>query len=107
MFLLFQTKKPGAIYLGLTLAYLLGQRAVNAVQPKFFHELFPARLRYSGIALSREPLQALLSGPMPFIATALAAYHHGSFVPVAWLMMVLGLFTLVTVVFAPRTPFEE
>ena len=73
MFWLFQTRNPATIYVALTLAYILGQRAVNAVQPKFFHELFPARLRYSGIALSREPLQALLAGPMPFIATALAS----------------------------------
>jgi MFS transporter, MHS family, shikimate and dehydroshikimate transport protein len=102
MFWLFQTKHPAAIYLALTLAYGLGQRIVNAVQPKFFHELFPARLRYSGIALSREPLQALLSGPMPFIATSLSAHYHGSYVPVAWLMIALGLFTMVTVIFAPR-----
>jgi MFS transporter, MHS family, shikimate and dehydroshikimate transport protein len=107
MFWLFRTRHPGAIYLALTLAYVFGQRAVNAVQPKFFHGLFPARLRYSGIALSREPLQALLSGPMPFIATALAAYYGGSFVPVAWLMIVLGLFTMITVVFAPRGSFQE
>jgi MHS family shikimate/dehydroshikimate transporter-like MFS transporter len=106
MFWMFQTKNPATIYVALTLAYMLGQRAVNSVQPKFFHELFPARLRFSGIALSREPLQALLSGPMPFVATALAAYYDGSYVPVAWLMIVLALFTMVTVVFAPRKPFD-
>jgi MHS family shikimate/dehydroshikimate transporter-like MFS transporter len=107
MFWLFQTRRPAMIYLALTLAYMLGQRAVNSVQPKFFHELFPARLRYSGIALSREPLQALLSGPMPFVATALAAYYDGSYVPVAWLMIVLGMFTMITVIFAPRTSAER
>jgi len=106
MFWLFQTRHPAAIYVALTLAYALGQRAVNAVQPKFFHELFPARLRYSGIALSREPLQALLAGPMPFIATSLGAHYHGSFVPVAWLMIVLALFTMITVIFTPRSCAE-
>jgi MFS transporter, MHS family, shikimate and dehydroshikimate transport protein len=107
MFWLFESRQPAMIYLGLTLAYMLGQRAVNSVQPKFFHELFPARLRYSGIALSREPLQALLSGPMPFVATALASWYGGSYVPVAWLMIVLGMFTMVTVIFAPRTSAEQ
>ena len=107
MFWLFQTRQPAMIYLALTLAYMFGQRAVNSVQPKFFHELFPARLRYSGIAMSREPLQALLSGPMPFVATALVAYYDGSYVPVAWLMIVLGMFTMITVVFAPRTSAER
>jgi MFS family permease len=101
MFWLFQTRQPLVIYAALTLAYALGQRAVNSVQPKFFHEFFPARLRYSGIALAREPLQALLSGPMPFVATALSAWYAGSYVPVAWLMITLGLFTLVTVIGAP------
>jgi MFS transporter, MHS family, shikimate and dehydroshikimate transport protein len=107
MFWLFRTKDPTTIYVALTLAYLLGQRALNAVQPKFFHQLFPARLRFSGIALSREPLQALLSGPMPFIATALTAYYHGSFVPVAWLMVALPMFTIVTIFCMPRTPLEQ
>jgi MFS transporter, MHS family, shikimate and dehydroshikimate transport protein len=107
MFWLFQMKKPGAIYFALALGYLLGQRVVYAAQPKFFHELFPARLRYSGIALSREPLQALLSGPMPFIATALTAYYRGSFIPVACLMMALGLVTVVTSICALRKPFEQ
>ncbi|HEY1724147.1 MAG TPA: MFS transporter [Steroidobacteraceae bacterium] len=102
MFWLFQTRHPAAIYAALTIAYAFGQRAVNAVQPKFFHEFFPARLRYSGIALSREPLQALLSGPMPFVATALSAWYAGSYLPVAWLMITLGLFTLVTVIGAPH-----
>jgi MFS family permease len=107
MFWLFQTRNAAMIYLALTLAYMFGQRAVNSVQPKFFHELFPARLRYSGIALSREPLQALLSGPMPFVATALAAYYGGSYVPVAWLMIGLAMFTLITVIFAPRKSTAE
>jgi MFS transporter, MHS family, shikimate and dehydroshikimate transport protein len=102
MFWLFQTRNPATIYIALTIAYMFGQRAVNSVQPRLFHELFPARLRYSGIALSREPLQALLSGPMPFVATALAAWYGGSYVPVAWLMMGLATFTIVTVIFAPR-----
>jgi MFS transporter, MHS family, shikimate and dehydroshikimate transport protein len=107
LFWLFQLKKAGAIYLALTLAYMLGQRVANAVQPKFFHELFPARLRYSGIALSREPLQAVLSGTMPFVATALAAYYRGSFIPVACLMMGLGLVTVVTLICAPHKPLAQ
>jgi hypothetical protein len=44
---------------------------------------------------------------MPFIATALASWYGGSYVPVAWLMIVLGMFTMVTVVFAPRTRAER
>jgi MFS transporter, MHS family, shikimate and dehydroshikimate transport protein len=107
MFWLFRTKDPVAIYVALTLAYVLGQRTINAVQPKFFHQLFPARLRFTGIALSREPLQALLSGPMPFIATALTEHYHGSFVPVAWLMVVLPVFTILTVLFMPRRSLEK
>jgi MFS transporter, MHS family, shikimate and dehydroshikimate transport protein len=107
MFWLFRTKDPVAIYVALTLAYVLGQRAINAVQPKFFHQLFPARIRFSGIAVSREPLQALLSGPMPFIATALTAHYNGSFVPVAWLMVLLPTFTILTVLVLPRRSLEK
>jgi hypothetical protein len=36
------------------------------------------------------------------VATALAAWYGGSYVPVAWLMIALATFTMITVIFAPR-----
>jgi MFS transporter, MHS family, shikimate and dehydroshikimate transport protein len=107
MFWLMGTKDPLIIYIGLTAGLVLGQRPVYAVQPKFYHQLFPTRLRYSGIALSREIVQATVAGTLPFIATALVAFYGGSYVPVALLMMFLAVVTLTALLMAPRKPFEE
>jgi MFS transporter, MHS family, shikimate and dehydroshikimate transport protein len=107
MFWLMGTKDPLIIYIGLTAGLVLGQRPVYAVQPKFYHQLFPTRLRYSGIALSREIVQATVAGTLPFIATALVALYGGSYVPVAFLMMFLAVVTLTALLTAPRKPFEE
>jgi MHS family shikimate/dehydroshikimate transporter-like MFS transporter len=95
------TKDPLTIYIALIIGLVIGQRPVYAVQPKFYFELFPTRLRYSGIAISREIVQALLAGTLPFIATALVAAYAGSYVPVAILMTILAVITTIGLIAAP------
>jgi MFS family permease len=107
MFWAFETHDVTIIYIALTAGLVLGQRPVYAVQPKFYHQLFPTRLRYSGIAWSREIVQALVAGTLPFIATALVASFGNSYVPVALLMIFLAAVTLAALLVAPRQPFES
>ena len=107
MFWAFETHYVTIVYIALTIGLVLGQRPVYAVQPKFYHQLFPTRLRYSGIAWSREIVQALVAGTLPFIATALVASYGNSYVPVALLMVFLGAVTLAALLAAPREPFES
>lgn len=107
MFWAFETHDVTIVYIALTIGLVLGQRPVYAVQPKFYHQLFPTRLRYSGIAWSREIVQALVAGTLPFIATALVASYGNSYVPVALLMVFLGAVTLAALLAAPREPFES
>jgi len=107
MFWAFDTKDVSIIYIALTVGLVLGQRPVYAVQPKFYHQLFPTRLRYSGVAWSREIVQALVAGTLPFIATALVASYGNSYVPVAWLMIALAAVTLIALLVAPRRSFEN
>ncbi|HXP74263.1 MAG TPA: MFS transporter [Stellaceae bacterium] len=107
MFWAFETHDATIVYIALTIGLVLGQRPVYAVQPKFYHQLFPTRLRYSGIAWSREIVQALVAGTLPFIATALVASFGNSYVPVALLMVFLGAVTLAALLAAPREPFES
>ncbi len=106
MFWAFASKDSAIIYIALTVGLVLGQRPVYAVQPKFYHQLFPTRLRYSGVAWSREIIQALVAGTLPAIATALVAAYGNSYTPVAWLMIVLAAITLAALVAAPVAPFE-
>ncbi|MDA8049361.1 MAG: MFS transporter [Rhodospirillales bacterium] len=103
-FWLLGTRDPATIYLALTVALVFGQRPVYAVQPKLYHSLFPARLRFTGIALSREIVQALVAGTLPFIATALVAIFAGSYVPVAILMTILAVLTTIALIAAPSEP---
>jgi MFS family permease len=107
MFWAFATKDVALVYVALTVGLVLGQRPVYAVQPKFYHQLFPTRLRYSGVAWSREIVQALVAGTLPFIATTLVAAYGNSYVPVAWLMIGLAVVTLIALVVAPRRSFEN
>ncbi len=107
MFWAFESRDILIVYAALTVGLVLGQRPVYAVQPKFYHQLFPTRLRYSGIAWSREIVQALVAGTLPFIATALVAAYGNSYVPVAILMMFLAAVTLVALLAAPSQPFEK
>jgi MFS transporter, MHS family, shikimate and dehydroshikimate transport protein len=107
MFWALGSKDAFTIYLALTIGLVLGQRPVYAVQPKFYHQLFPTRLRYSGVAWSREIVQALVAGTLPFIATALVAAYGNSYAPVAWLMVFLAAVTLLALVAAPRRSFEN
>ncbi len=50
---------------------------ITGVQAAYLAELFPAGVRYSGVALSRELCTALLAAPAPIVATALAAWSGG------------------------------
>ena len=49
----------------------------TGVQAAYLAELFPASVRFSGVALSRELCTALLAAPAPVVATALAAWSGG------------------------------
>jgi MHS family proline/betaine transporter-like MFS transporter len=51
-------------------------------------ELFPTRLRYSGLALPYNLSSALFGGTAPFIATALIAWFGTPLAPAFWAMLV-------------------
>jgi len=69
-FLLLRTEQPVLVVVALVVATALGVAPMIAVQPAFYAELFGARVRYSGFAISRE-IGAALAGFTPLVATAL------------------------------------
>lgn len=71
-----------AIVLGLA----VGHGAMFGSQAAFFAELFPARIRYSGLSLVQQIGPILGGGLSPLIATWLLARHHGDTTMISFYM---------------------
>lgn len=79
----------GAIMLGLAVHGLM-----YAAQPAIMAEMFPTRVRYSGVSLGYQ-VTALVAGSWaPLIGTALLR-QYDSWVPIAWYILASGLVSLV------------
>jgi MHS family shikimate/dehydroshikimate transporter-like MFS transporter len=98
------------------LAYFIGNGVCHApmigTQPAFFHELFSAEVRYSGMAISHELASVFAGGLSPLIATGLLI-SFGSSVPVSLYAILLAAITLTALAFSgkvgdrkpqPKTP---
>jgi MFS family permease len=92
LFWLIDTKSPAAVVVAIAAG--IGLIAVTyAVSGALLTELFPANLRYSGVALAYN-LAGALTGFLPFIATALLdAAGGGTSWPAAFLLVVIALLT--------------
>ncbi|NMN01800.1 MFS transporter [Bifidobacterium panos] len=102
-FLILQTGSFGLIVLGYIIVLNLGHNAINAVQPSFFSELFPADRRYSGAASGREIASILTGGLTPFIATWLAGANGEHWYYVAAYVMIGAVITAIAVWLSPET----
>jgi MHS family shikimate/dehydroshikimate transporter-like MFS transporter len=102
LFSLLQSGSFALILLGYVLVLNLGHNAINAVQPAFFAELFPADRRYTGAAAGRE-IASIVGGLTPFIATALAGADGSRWPLVAGYVMVGALITVFAAWKAPET----
>ncbi|MFC4012039.1 MFS transporter [Nonomuraea purpurea] len=102
IFALATTGNPLLFGLALVLGISVGWGLVTSVVGAYFAELFPARLRYSGITLGREISSIFAGGLSPFIAAALLA-ATGSIWPVAGYAILLSAVSLVAVYFGPET----
>ncbi|MFH0303392.1 hypothetical protein AAFX91_41035, partial [Bradyrhizobium sp. 31Argb] len=72
------------------LGLALGHGSVYGAQGAYFSELFPARIRYSGLSLVQQLGPILGGGLSPLIATALLA-EYGSAYWVAGYMVAMAL----------------
>ncbi|WP_433435582.1 MFS transporter [Nonomuraea sp. CA-141351] len=91
------------IVLGYVLILNFGHNAINAIQPAFFAELFPAERRYTGAAAGREIASIFAGGLTPFIATALAGQDGSRWPLVAAYVMIGALITMFAVYKAPES----
>ena len=105
MFWLLDTRNAAAVVFGVTLGVAM-LSIPYAVSGDLLARLFPARLRYSGIALAAN-LAGIVSGFVPLVATAvLAAAGGGSWAP-GLLLVGIALITVVSGMVAPRLYVPE
>ena len=79
----------GAIMLGLTVHGLM-----YAAQPAIMTEMFPTRMRYSGVSVGYQATAIIAGSWAPLIGTALLR-QYDSWVPIAWYVLFAGLVSLV------------
>lgn len=105
-FWLLDTGSTPGIWLAFVLAIPLGVYSMFAVECSYFVELFGTRVRASGISLAREISAPLIAGPGPFVAASLVAWTH-SYWPVALLIIVMCVITVIAVYLGPETYMED
>ncbi len=79
----------GAIMLGLAVHGLM-----YAAQPAIMTEMFPTRMRYSGVSLGYQVTAIVAGSWAPLIGTALLR-EYDSWVPIAWYILAAGMVSLV------------
>jgi MFS transporter, MHS family, shikimate and dehydroshikimate transport protein len=87
-FLMVQTGNPVWLSVALAIGLVFGHAPAYSAFASFAAEKFDSRTRYTGASVTYQVSSALISGPAPFVATALVAAFN-SYVPVV-LMVVLG-----------------
>ncbi|MFB4348540.1 MFS transporter [Microbacterium sp. CR_7] len=103
LFLLFQTENSVLVALGLILGLAIVQGATIGVSAAMLAELFPTRMRWSGIAISREIPAALVGGTAPLVATALVGLTGGTPWLVAAYLVGLSVIGVIGIASLPET----
>jgi MFS transporter, MHS family, shikimate and dehydroshikimate transport protein len=101
-FWLLDTHSTPFIWLALVLGTAVCHGAMIGTLPALVSELFSTEVRYSGVALGHEVASIFAGGLSPLIATALLARYH-AYWPVSIFLIVLGLITVVTLMFTRET----
>ena len=95
-FPMFDTLNPVVIVLAITIG-LCFHAFMYAGQPAIMSEMFPTRMRYSGVSLGYQVTSILAGSLAPIIATALLQQYK-SWVPVAIYIVIACVITAATVV---------
>jgi MFS family permease len=95
-FPLFDTLNPVIIVFTIAIG-LTFHALMYAAQPAIMSEMFPTRMRYSGVSLGYQVTSIIAGSLAPIIATGLLQ-SSGSWVPVAFYLLIACTITAVTVV---------
>ncbi len=106
-FAMIDANTPAVVILAFLIANGVCHGAMIGTQPAFFHELFSAEVRYSGMAIAHEIAAVFAGGVAPLIATALLLNFNSS-TPVSLYLIGMVLLTLIAVAAAGRrTPDDD
>jgi MHS family shikimate/dehydroshikimate transporter-like MFS transporter len=103
MFLMLDTRSPWLIGLVFVLGICLVQGLTSGPGGAILSETFPTKIRWSGIAISRETPAAVVGGTIPLVATALVAWSDGTPWLVAGYLIVLSAIGVIGIVLLPET----
>ncbi|WP_423464071.1 MFS transporter [Promicromonospora sp. MS192] len=103
MFWLFDTGSAVLVGVALVLGLAVVQGATIGVSAALLSEVFPTRLRWSGIAISRELPAAVFGGTAPFVATWLVTVGGGAPHLVAVYLVVVSAIGLAGILALPET----
>lgn len=95
------SKMPVLVILAFFIGNGLCHAAMIGTQGAFFHELFSADARYSGMAIAHELAAVFAGGLAPLIATALLIEYNSS-VPASLYAIALALITMVALAFSGK-----
>lgn len=103
IFALVDTKQPLLIGLAVVVGWGLAACCMYGPEGALFAEVFPTRVRYSGMSLVYQ-IGVLPTGAVaPLIATTLVVSYSGASWPVAVYVLLMALVTLVSLFFLPET----
>lgn len=105
LFLLIDTRSPIAITLAITIGILLVTIAY-AVSGALLAELFPAKLRYSGVALGYN-IAGATSGFLPLIATAMLTVSNNASWGAAIILIAISVLTAIGGFFGERLRVKD
>jgi metabolite-proton symporter len=100
-FPMFDTKSPVLIVLAITVG-LCFHALMYAGQPAIMSEMFPTRIRYSGVSLGYQVTSIIAGSMAPIIASALLQ-RYNSWVPVAVYILIACSITAVAVITLKET----
>ena len=95
-FPMFDTRNPVIIVAAISLGLFI-HAFMYAPQPAIMSEMFPTRMRYSGVSLGYQVTSIVAGSLAPIIATALLS-STGSYVPVAVYLAIAAGVTLIAVI---------
>ncbi|WGW11110.1 MFS transporter [Saxibacter everestensis] len=104
-FMMVESRNPVLVVLAMSIA-VAALSMPYAVSGTILTGLFPAKLRYSGVAIASN-LAGMISGFVPLIATALLAAAGEKFWPAALMLVVISLITMSAGIFSPRLSINE
>jgi MFS family permease len=102
-FLVTHTGSPALLGLVLVAALGIGHGAVYGPMAAYYAELFPARVRYSGMSIAYQVASVVLAGLTPLIASSLILWSEGAVWPVVAMIIVSSIIAAFTLAVSPET----